>query len=214
MEFCGIVNSTLTQTDMSAYFNGDGNIIVWAYITSTTNLTNFIIRIGSDASNYYTKTVTTQSDGTAFVDGWNLLNFDLSTFTTVGSPVITTTDYCAIYFTKTAGKVSEVGYRFDYILLRRGEINNLYYYSKYGWQSNTGSYKENSTVDTDYLNADTEEYEILLAKCSELAADEVDEDKTADKQAALYGRLRKAYKMVNPSEALTQIETVATFIKV
>lgn len=211
---CGIVNSTLTQVDLSDYFNGDGNIIVWAYITSTTNLTNFIIRIGNDGSNYYTKTVTAQADGTAFVNGWNLLNFNMATFTTVGTVTDTAMDYCALYFTKTAGKIGEVGYRFDQILFRRGEINNLYYYSGYGWQSTTGTYKVNSTLPTDILNAGEEEYELILAKCTELAADEVDEDGVSEKQAKRYKELKKVYEMNNPSEALVMISTTADFVKV
>ncbi len=209
----GIVNSTLNQVDLSGYFNGDGNIVVWTYITSPTNLTNFIIRVGSDSSNYYSKTVTTQSDGTAFVAGWNLLNFNIATFTTTGTPVDTAIDYCAIYMTKTAGKISETGYRFDQILFRRGEINNLYYYSRYGWQSSTGTYKENSTLDTDYLNADTDEYELILAKCAEIAAEEVDEDTVSQKQASRYKNIKRQYEMDNPSESLIMISTVADFVK-
>lgn len=209
----GIVNSTLTSSDLSGYLNGDGNVVVWAYITSITNLTNFIIRFGSDASNYYTKTVTTQADGTAFVNGWNLLNFNLATFTTTGTPVETAIDYTAIYFTKTAGKISEVGYRFDTILFRRGEINNLYYYSKYGWQSSTGSYKENSTTSSDYINCDTEEYEIILAKCAEIAADDVDEEAVSTKQEKRYQQLKKAYEMASPSESLTMISQTQDFVK-
>lgn len=215
---CGLVNSTLNPTDLSAYLNGDGNCIVWAYITSTTNLTNYILRIGSSASNYYTKTVTTQSDGTAFVNGWNLLNFNLATFTTIGTPVATALNYCATYFTKTAGKVSETGYRFDYILFRRGEINNIYYYSGYGWQSSTGIYKVNSTTDSDVLNAGEQEYEIILARCTELASFEVDEDKVTRYSpgvtASLYKELKKIYQMSNPSESLIMISTTTNFIKV
>lgn len=210
----GIVNSTLSQTDLSTYFNGRGSCVVWAYITSETNLTNFIIRVGSDASNYYTKTVTTQFDGTAFVNGWNLLNFDISTFTTVGTVVDTAIDYFAIYFTKTAGKISEVGYKFDDIQFRMGEINNLYYYSGYGWQSNTGTWKVNSTVSTDLLNAGEEEYQLIVAKCTELCADEVDEEVVSQKQEKRYEQLKKTYKSSNPSESLIQISTVADFVKV
>lgn len=210
----GIKNDALNQVDLSDYFQGDGNCVVWTYITSTTNLTNFILRIGSDNANYYTKTVTAQSDGTAFVNGWNLLNFNLATFTTVGTPVETSMDYCAIYMTKTAAKVNEVGYRFDYILFRRGEINNLYYYSSYGWQSSAGVYKENSTVSSDLLNAGPEEYELIKCKCAELAADEVDEDKVSEREGRRYKELKRSYQMANPSEALVMINTVATFIKV
>lgn len=209
----GIQNTTLTQVDLSDYFNGDGNCLVWVYITSPTNLTNFILQVGSSSSNYHSKTVTTQADGTAFVAGWNLLNFDLSTTTETGTPVETAVDYCAIYMTKTAGKISETGYRFDQILFRRGEINNIYYYSEYGWQSSSGTYKENSTTSSDLLNAGAEEYELILAKCTELAADEVDEDKVSEKQSSKYKELKKYYKMSNPSEALQMISTTVDFVK-
>ncbi len=210
----GIENYTLNQVDLSSFFQGDGNCVVWAYITSTTNLTNFILRIGSDSGNYYSKTVTSQSDGTAFVNGWNLLNFNLSTFSTTGTPVETAIDYCAIYMTKSALKINEVGYRFDYILFRRGEINNLYYYSGYGWQSAAGVYKVNSTTSSDLLNASEEEYELIKCKCAELAADEVDEDKVSEKEGLRYKQLKKVYEMSHPSEALNMINTVATFVKV
>jgi hypothetical protein len=209
----GIVNSTLNQSDLSQYFTGHGECIVWANITSITNLTNYIIRIGSDASNYYTKTITAQSDGTAFVNGINILRFDLSTFTTVGSPDSTKIDYCALFMTKTSGKVSEVGYSFDNIVFKRGEINNLYYYSGYGWQSSVGTYKQNSTTSSDVLNAGDEEYELILAKCAELAADDADEDRVSEKQAARYKELRKMYRASNPSEALTIISTTQDFVK-
>ncbi len=214
----GIQNTTLAQTDLTDFFQGDGNATAWAYITSKTNLTNFIIQVGSDNSNYYTKTITTQSDGTAFVNGWNLLNFNLSTFTTVGTPVVTAIDYCALYFTKTAGKISEVGYKFDNIQFRVGEINNLYYYSGYGWQSSTGTYKVNSDASSDILNAGEEEYELIVAKCAELASFEVDEDKATRYSPGvtmkLYEGLKKTYKQNNPSEALIMISTTQDFVRV
>lgn len=209
----GIQNTALSSFDVTNYLEGNGSVLVWAYITSTTNLTNYILRIGSDSSNYYSKTVTTQADGTAFVNGWNLLQFSLTSLTTIGTPSITAFDYCAIYMTKTAGKVSETGYRFDGLVLRRGEINNLYYYSRYGWQTSGGTYIENSTTGSDLLNASTEEYELILAKCSELCADEVDEEKTSEKEASKYKTLKRVYEKSHPSESLPMISTVADFVK-
>jgi hypothetical protein len=210
----GVQNSALSPADMTEYFEGNGCAVVRAYLTSKTNVTNFILKVGSDSSNYYTKTVTTQADGTAFVNGWNILYFDLSTFTTQGTPVISATDYCALYMTKAAGKISEVGYKFDGLEFRIGEINNLYYYSGYGWQTSGGTYIPNSTASSDLLNAGEEEYELIVAKCAELAADDCDEDKVSEKQAMRYKELRKIYKDNNPSEALVLISTVQDFIKV
>jgi len=211
---CGVQNPSVSSIDMTEYLKGNGTVTVWVYIASTTDLTNYIFRIGTDASNYYQKTITTQSDGTAFVSGWNLLKFDMTSLTTVGTPTDTDCPYVVLYFTKAVGKISETGYKFDDLVLHRGEINNVYYYSNYGWQTSTGTYIENSTVDSDYVNAGIEEYEIILAKCSELAAEEVDEDKTEQKQAQKYNSLSKIYKSNNPSEALTIISTYQDYIVV
>jgi len=209
----GIVNSTLNSSDMSTYFSQNGSAYVWAFITSITNITNFKLILGSNSSNFNSMTATTQSDGTAFVNGWNLIAFDLSTASLTGTPVNTAITYSAIYMTKTTAKVSETAYRFDFLVLRRGQVNNLYYYSSYGWQSSVGAYKVNSTSASDLLNADEDEYQLILAKCSELAALEVDEDRAADSNALRYRELKKYYKMNNPSEALIMISTITDFVK-
>jgi len=210
----GIVNSTLTSSDMSEYFLQNGQAFIWVYITSTTNLTNFILRLGSSASAYNSKTSTTQADGTAFASGWNLLRFDLSSVTLTGVPVNTAITYCAIYMTKTAAKVSETAYRFDFLVLRRGQVNNLYYYSSFGWQTSAGVYLRNSTASSDLLNADEQEYEIILAKCAELAAEETDETTVSEKMASRYKTLVKEYKMNHASESLIMISITTDFIRV
>jgi len=210
---CG-VEETISSIDLTNYLKGNGCVTVWAYITSTTNLTNYILRIGTDSSNYYYKTITTQSDGTAFVTGWNLLKFDLTSLTETGTVTDTSILYYALYFTKTTGKVSEIAYKFDDLVLHAGEINNVYYYSNYGWQTSVGVYMQNSTEDSDLLNAGPEEYELILSKCSELAADEVDEERVSIKQEKRYKDLMKVYINNNPSESLIMISTTQDFIKV
>jgi len=209
----GIQNSGLSTFDLTDYLGGNGSAFVWTYITSTTGLTNFIIRLGSSSGAYYQKTTTTQADGTAFVAGWNLLRFDLTSLTTVGSPTNTAGVFVAIYMTKTAGKVSETDYRFDNLLLKKGEIHNLFYYSKFPWQTSAGSYIENSTVDSDLLNVDLTEFNLMVDKGVELAGPEVDEFDASDRAARRYAINKKKYEMANPSEALLIIETYADFIK-
>jgi hypothetical protein len=209
----GVENSAIGLFDITEYLKGNGTVTVWVKITSTTGLTNYIMRVGSDSSNYYQVTTTTQSDGTAFVTGWNLLKFDLTSLTETGTVVDTACVYSALYMTKAGTKVSETGYKFDDMVLHRGEISNIYYYSGYGWQTSTGTYIRNSTADSDYLNAGEEEYELMLCKCTELAADEVDEDKVSDKQQTMYEKLKKTYELTNPSESLVMTSTTVDFVK-
>ncbi len=176
----GIYNSGLNSKDISDYTSG-GSAFVWVYITSTTNLTNFILRLGSSTTAYHQYTaVTTDNEGNTFTTGWNLLRFSLQSPTDTGSPSDTAIDYAAIYMTKAAAKVSETDYRFDWLVVKKGDIYNIIYYSKYLWQSSGGTWKENSTADSDYINVDTEEYNLVIEKGVELAALEMREEKTSE----------------------------------
>ena len=154
----GISNVGLNSFDITNYINS-GSVFVWVYINSTTNLTNFIIRIGNDiTANYYTQTITTTNEAAAFVNGWNLLRFDFASMTQTGTVAPTTCDSIAIYMTKSSGK-SDDGYRIDDISLHTGQIHNVLYYSRYPYQTAAGAFLENSTATTDLLNAEMDEFE-------------------------------------------------------
>ena len=199
----GIKNTDLNDFDLDdEYLDGSGSLFVWAYINSATDLTNYILHIGSSESNYYAKTITTTHEGTAFVSGWNLLRFDLTSLTETGTVDDDNIDYVAVFITKAVGKVSETDYRFDNIVLRKGEIRDLYYYSKYGWINTSGTWLEKSTNDADLLVADTTELNIYIQKGIEVAAGEIDDTKLELKAMNKYNALIKKYGIENPSEAL------------
>lgn len=197
----GAYISGIDEYDVSDY-KSDGSAFMWIYIYSTTDLTNWILRLGSDSSNYYSMTATLQADGTAFVNGWNLIKWDFSGKSTTGTPDDDACDYVACYMTKDAGKVTETGYRFDKLELHSGWYNQILYYSKYGWQNSTAVWIENSTADTDYINCDTEELDIFTEACKfELFRDlkDYDQMKLAKEE---YERLKQNYKLRYPSERL------------
>ncbi len=200
----GIENTDLDEFDMTDFIAA-GSVFCWVYITSTTGLTNFIMRFGQSATAYYYKTVTTTHQGTAFVNGWNLLRFDLQSLSSTGSPTYDACDYAAIYMTKLGTKVSETDYRFDWLVAKRGKIYDLWYYSKYGWQNNAGTWIENSTAVTDYLNADTEEYDMIMFKAAALAAAELRDMDDFKIYESEYITKRDKYIVNNPSEALLMI---------
>jgi len=198
----GIQSSDISTFDLTEY-KSNGSAFVWVRITSTTNITNYKLRLGSDSSNYYEMTATTTNEGTAFVAGWNLLRFDFSGKTTTGTPDDDACDYAVIYMTKTTGKVSETDYRFDHIIVKLGQINNLIYYSKYIWQTSSGTWIENPTISTDKINADTEEVDLIIEKSVELVAQSIREYAEDWKIAKEnYKELKAEYKRENPSEAL------------
>lgn len=201
----GLQNTDVDDFDITDYVD-DGSVLVWVYINSVADtgsdgLTNFIIRIGNDSSNYYTQTITTTSEGVAFTAGWNLLRFDFASMTQTGTVTKTACDYIALYMTKETGKVDN-GYRIDNIVLHSGEYHSALYYSKCPWQSNAGAYIENSTADTDLINADTDEFDLFVAKGKEEMFKELKEYDLMKLAQQDYAMLKQDYLKKNPSDRL------------
>ena len=196
----GIVNTGLDAFDITDYLNA-GSVFTWVYIQDITNITNFILRLGQSASAYYYKTVTTTNEGTAFVNGWNLLRFDLQSLSSTGSPSDEDVIYAAVYMTKDGAKINETDYRFDWMVMKRGRVHEVWYYSKYAWQSSAGTWIENSTTTTDYLNAETEELELITFKAAEYASQELKDYDDVKYFANEYKNKKADYLMKYPSEA-------------
>lgn len=198
----GISNANVNSLNISDYLGGTSAFFVFAKINNTTNLTSYTLRFGNNASVYHAKTVTAQADGTAFVAGWNLLRFDIESLSDSGTPDDTAITYFALFMNKDAAKVSESDYKFDWLVLKKGEIHYVHYYTKYGWQTSAGAYLENSTNDADVLVADTDEYNLIVAEGRVLAAQETDlpqtkiEDLKKDRDSIL-----SKYIIDYPSEA-------------
>lgn len=196
----GISNSGLNSFDLTDFLQGNGAVFVWVYLSNEDDITNFKLRLGQSSGQYYEKTVTAQHDSTAFVEGWNLLRFDLSSLSETGSPAETALTYAAIFMTKAVGKISQTDFKVDWLVLKRGEIYQTKYYSKYPWLSSAGAYKENSTDDADYIVADTTEYELYVLKGKQMAAEEANEFEIAEKYSQQYEAKKKRYEQQNPSE--------------
>ena len=197
----GIKNEDVNDVDITDYLDGDGAVFVWAYLTNNTNVTSFTLRLGQSDTAYYSKTATTKHDGTAFVTGWNLVRFDLSSLSETGAPTATGIDYVAVYMDKSTSKVSETDYRFDYLVLKKGKIYEIKYYSKYPWNSSVGAWKLESTSDDDVLVADHDEYELMLQKGRAMIYEEINEHELATNADARYEIMAQKYRLRNPSEA-------------
>ena len=209
----GVYNDSVASIDLTDYINHPANVFSYARITSATGITNYKLRLGSSASAYYEFTVVARSDGSVFTTGWNPLRFDLSTPTTVGSPDVTAITYAALFMTKAASKVSENSYMFNLLEARRGKYADILYYSKYGWQSSAGIYKENSTDPSDLLVADTDEFDLFVKMGRVLAAAEADVPVSIyrghinNPLANEYEAAKANYVLNNPSEDKTVISS-------
>jgi len=206
----GIYNSDINDFDISKYTSA-GSALVWVYITSATNLTNFILRIGSGASAYYSITITTNNEGASFYAGWNLLRFSFVNKSTTGTPDDDACNYVALYMTKDGAKISETDYRFDNLVLKIGDHYNVIYYSKYLWQSTAGVWIEDATATTDVLNVDTDEYNLIIAKTAEYMEEHLKNYNQADRHKKEYEELKRIYILNNPSEEVPLTQTYFDF---
>jgi hypothetical protein len=209
----GVQNTALTTFDLTNYL-ANGSVFVWAYITTTTYITSFTLRLGSSSSNFYYQTVTATNEGTAFQQGWNLLRFDLNGSGTTGTPVIASCTYASVFMTKTGAKPADTAYRFDNLMVKNGRFYNLIYYSKYPWQTAAGVYIQDSTLDTDYLNVDSTEYQMAIEKCVELCGFETEDANDVTLAANRFTTLKDNYTSKYPSEAAIWTESYYDFASI
>lgn len=188
-----------------------GSVFVWAYIVDPANITDFRIRLGNNATNYFEIIATATNEGTAFAAGWNLLRFDFNLRQQTGTVSLTTCVFGAVFMTKNGSKTG-TSYRFDHIILKLGQIYNFIYYSKYLWQDNTGAWKENSTADDDKLNLDTEEFNLAVEKgCEHFAMSILAYAADAGIARARYQVMKMQYLKSYRSEALQQVSNYYNF---
>lgn len=153
-----VVNSTMSEVDVSEA----DKLFVWVYFPSVSNLTNIVLLYGSDASNYYTATATSPFNIDSFREGWNLVGFDLGTET--GDPDNENIDYIKLTANYSAASTDII--IFDSLFAGIGEYFELIYESFYAWRDTSGTWKENSSSNSDLLNAGVNEFAVLKKKCA------------------------------------------------
>lgn len=195
----------LTSVDLSAHEN-ISYLFYWVYLPDASDVTNLILRWGSDiTANYYTYTNTTTQQGTAFQDGWNLIAIPWASATTVGTPVVTTID--SIQLTVTYNSTLQTGVKFCSLTSTLGYIFELQYYSKYIFRDpSTNAFQEtvtSSSDDSKLINLDTESYNLLFNKVAFYVAQSLqgaDAQYDADYWQTEYDNALKRYRAQNLSE--------------
>ncbi len=207
-----IQNSTMTQVDLSELEN-EGALFHWIFFTSASPITNVKLDWGNDSSNFFSRTVTTPHNGTAFIDGWQLLRFDWKDATETGTVDTTKIDFIRITITYdgTATGAAQV-VRTDSVTAQLGRIWEIVYYSKFPFRNSAGTFIERPTDDSDEVNLDDDSYNIFLYEAARIAAVEIQgSDSSIDVreyEKALYGDpskedrvgLYKMYARSYPSE--------------
>ena len=196
----GYIENSSLSVDLSST-KDEGAIFLWVYLPSSSVITNFGLRWGSSGGAYWSKTETTQTDGTAFVDGWNLIRFDWSSASKTGSPDASSISYSR--FTVTYDGTASNDLRIDNLVYRFGELLSIDYYSKFLFKTSAGVWQETVTDDSNIVNMDTDSYNILLDKCAELSSRQIaGTDSNFDYQTYIadYREGVKRYQFQNKSE--------------
>ena len=204
-----ILNSTMDAVDLSDEEN-NSTIFYSLYIpnaTAAAALTSLTMKIGSDASNYFSKALTTAFSGSAFKAGWNLLAVDWATSTETGTVDTDNIVYADLLITKSAALAATKGWRLDKIACITGDPYNVSYYSDMLWQSSAGTYIEKSTADTDFIEADEDEKDLIIAKAGQYASQVLREKLDLEFFSGVYSNAKKTYQQRHKSERKPLINT-------
>lgn len=204
-----ITNTTLTSTDLSAHENVS-TLFLWAYIPTGADTTSFALRWG-DTNGYWSKTITSTQQGTAFINGWNLLAFDWKTATKTGTPSSAAIDSLTVIITTTTD--IQTSFKLCYFTSTLGYYFDLQYYSKYLFRDpSTNSFQE-TVSDTDsnkLINLDTESYNLLFYLLASYVAQSLQGADAAYDVEYWEGKYKEAlvlYKAQNPNETIKKGET-------
>lgn len=195
-----LTNTTMTAMDLTDY-EDVSVLFMWVY--NEANLpTSYAMRWGSDVTaNYWSNTVTAQWDGSAFQEGWNLIGFDWQTATQTGSPDVTEVDAVQLDIV-IVGAATPVN--IDNIVVSRGSIYDIEYYSKYLFRNVAGAFKEKPTLDTDLVNLDTDSYGVYT-NCVALFAAQQQQGRDSSFDLSyferMYAQSAASYNMKYPSQA-------------
>lgn len=198
--------STLNPTDLSALVNIATGFL-WVYIPNGTSISSIDVRWGSNSTNYYHASATQTQQGTAFINGWNLIALPWVSATKVGSPVNTQYEYVRV--TPSYDSTLQTGFKVCNLTFALGYYFDLQYYSKYLFRNPiTGAFVE-KVLDNTYngylINLDTESYNLLFNKTAFYIAQSLqgaDAGYDADYWQTEYETALKRYQGLNPSEAM------------
>jgi len=168
--------ATLTKTGVSlnfqSLFENHGYIKLWTRLADI-DVTNIILRLYVDSSNYYSITETDQDDASAFVASqWIKIGFPLDNVVATGTPTISSTfTKIELRFTVTSGATAS-DYRIDHIFTSVPDYMDLVYYTRYKGTDATGvTNKINLTTASDIVRIGNyfDDYQDIIARRAALS---------------------------------------------
>lgn len=188
-----------SAVDIDKYV-ADGSIYVAASFPSVSAVDGVTVQVGSDSSNYVECTATSDIGGNSLVAGWNEFALKISDGTETGTPDYENIDYVSLLVDKDATTLT--GCRFDQVFVGVGTQHRLRYQSRFPWQTSSGTWQQASTADTDILNAEEEEYQIVVEACIIECAMAAREYQDADYASKRLQEMKFEYRRNNPDTSI------------
>ena len=148
-----IINSTYNSSNWAEYEDLAAHILR-AYVPDVTNFTSFTVYWGTDSSNYWSATTTTDIGGAAWADGWNRFKVNWADATATGTPDEEDIGWLRVDFNYGAGQGDDTDFRLDdWKVVRPEELTYHYITYKVG-VDNTGTdiFKFSATTDVPYFS--------------------------------------------------------------
>jgi hypothetical protein len=156
-----LTNSLNSDTNLTG-FVGQSSFFLWVFMPTGADFSTITLNIGSSASNYYQFTATQTQEGTAYQNGWNLIQFIWTPQTTqVGTPNSALLTYIQISLTYNGTAMNAV--RICGLYCRVALVYDIEYYSRYIFaDATTQAFKEIPSSINDYINLDTDSYNLYM----------------------------------------------------
>jgi hypothetical protein len=140
-----VVFTGMTGKDISSTTR-DGSFSLMLDVPSglAGKITSVRIRLGLDSSNFIQQTVTTNSFGGNFNQGWNPIRFERRTESTIGTYDEAAITYMDIAITHTASD-TVTGVKIDHVIAEQGVAYALSYYGNLYYQNASGVFIDTPT---------------------------------------------------------------------
>lgn len=203
--------SDFNELDLSDYIDL-GSWVFDAYLPDVTYHTGFTFYWGSSSSAYWSGSVTTDINGSAWVNGWNTVKVDWSAATKTSTPDETAIDYLRVDYNYSASQVNDTDFRFDNLRLVRPEPLTFYYTSSsVGVTSSSDStkvYQFAATTNVPYFSGQYDNLRYAVAhKMASLAFYKIGlRDDAQAEEAAAYVALKRSQKLF-PSSRTPEVKS-------
>lgn len=192
--------ATLENDDLSfdlGAFESTGIFLLDVDLPTVDTISSFTLYWGNSSTSYWSASVTTDLDGSAFRTGWQTLGFEWSAATATSSPdADEAIDYFRIDMNYGGGQIDETDYRYDYLRVANPEDLKFYYVSWDIGTDTTGATDRlafTATTDIPFFSGKYDQYKYAVAHmAASIAFDNLRlKDDAAKEEARAYDALRR-----------------------